>query len=177
MFRIEKIAVTLFLMPLLGACAVSEFEMPELPMSIEDILQPNQRDEYNGIDSVGAVEAGALIGTWQVEYINGTVFEKAIDLQFTFNEGNAFAAIAKAQIQEPAHKFEHRIKGVWSVEDEYVTVDQLMVEETTSGSSGETSDSVFEKEGMTLNVYELSADQVVVYNEEDGTALSLTRLD
>ena len=166
MYRIRNILAASLLMPLLSSCAGSEFKIPELSKNLDALLQPSQRAEYTGTDSVGVVDPDMLVGTWQVEFINGNILEKEIDTQYTFNGDGSMQIIAEADI--PVSENKYQATATWSVEGEYIALDEL--------SSDTSTDSTEVKEGTVVNVYEMSDEYIVLYDEKEGLALSLTRL-
>ena len=171
MYQINNILAASLLMPLLASCAGSEFNIPELPVSLDTLLQPNKRAEYTGTDSVGVVDPDMLVGTWQVEFINGSILEKEIDTQYTFNGDGSLEIIAEADIPVSQNTYEGT--ATWSVEGEYIALAELSGEETTDDAPA---DSTEVKESTVVNVYEISAEHIVLYDEKEGLALSLTRL-
>ena len=163
MYRIRNVLAASLLMPLLVSCAGTEFKIPELPKNLDALLQPDKRAEFTGTDSVGVVDPDMLVGTWQVEFINGNILEKELDTQYTFNEDGSLEIIAEADIPISENKYEGT--ATWSVEGEYIALDELTTDDSTEV-----------EEGTVVNVYEMSDEYIVLFDEKEGLALALTRL-
>jgi len=174
-----KILIAPLFTCMLVGCAIPELqlpEMPELPKGMEGLFKSNDRSAYTGADTVGAVDPDNMIGTWQVQNVNATTFEKEFDMQIVFNEDKSLTAYMKAEFGEPVGKFAYDIIGTWSVEGDYVTVTPTSATETTGNTLAGSGTELFDEDGWIGNVYESSANYMVLFDEEDGVAQSYTRV-
>jgi len=179
MFRITKFKSALLSACFLAGCAIPELKIPELPdvsQELGSLLQSSERPEFTGADSVGAVDPGLMVGTWKVEIINSVALEDDLDMQISFNEDKTISAILKADLQEPIGKFAYDMKGNWSADGEYVTITPTSMQETTGNTLAGSGEEFFDEEGDVANVYEISADHIVMFDEDGGIAQSFTRI-
>jgi len=179
MFRITKFNSTLLITLLLAGCAVPELKIPELAnvsQELGNMLKAGERPEYQGSDSVDTVDPSMLIGTWKVEIINSVALEEDLDMQISFNEDNTISAVIKADIEEPIGKFAYDMKGTWSADGEYVTITPTSMQETTGNTLAGSGEEFFDEEGDVSNVYEIGADRIVMFDENEGIGQSYTRI-
>lgn len=164
---------------ILAGCAIPELKIPELPdvsQGLGSMLQSEKRAEYKGTDSVESVDPAMMIGTWKVEIINSSAIEKELDMQMTFNEDKTINAIVAAELDAPIGNFVYDMKGTWSADGEYVTITPTSMQETTGNTLAGSGEEFFDEEGDVANVYEISADYMVMFDEKEGIAQSYTRI-
>lgn len=179
MFRNIKFNSALLMTIMLAGCAVPELKIPELAnvsQELGNMLKAGERAEYQGSDSVDIVDPDMLIGTWKVEVINSVALEEDLDIQISFNEDETISAILKADIEEPIGKFAYDMKGTWSADGEYVTITPTSMQETTGNALAGSGEEFFDEEGDVANVYEISADRIVMFDENERIAQSYTRI-
>lgn len=182
MFRMIKILTASLFIPLFAGCAsmpelkMPELpDMPELPNGWESLFQSNERAKYTGTDSVGVVDPGQLVGTWQVKNVNATKLEEAFDMQLILKKDKSLAGYIKADFENSIGKFNYDLVGTWSVEGEYITIDPISATETTGNTLAGSGEELFDK--FVGNVYEANANYLVILDETDGVAQSYTRLE
>jgi len=165
-------------LPLAG-CAIPDLEIPDLTNVSQELgnaLQATERPEFQGTDTVGAVDSNMMIGTWQVEIINSIALEEELDMQISFNEDKTISAILKADVGAPIGKFAYDMKGTWSADGQYVTITPTSMQETTGNTLAGSGEEFFDEEGDVSNVYEISADRIVMYDENEGIGQAYTRI-
>lgn len=167
-------------MPFLTGCVVAALDLPSLPNlpgGWSGAFEPEERTEYTGADTVGAVNASELVGTWTVETINASSIEKEFKMQFVLNEDKSFSSFMKIEMVEPIGKFHYDIQGTWSVDGDYVNILPATMQETTGNSWVTSEKEVLDEAEMIGNVYETSPNYLVIYDEEDEVAMSFTRVE
>jgi len=169
-----KVIAASILAAVFTGCAVPELKLPEIPEDLQSLLKPRERIEYTGADTVGDFDSNMLIGSWQVKSLSGDVYDE-FDLKMTFNSDQTLIGKLKANFEQSLGKFEYDIIGTWSVDDGYVTISPTSATETSGNPMAGSADTLFEEESI-ANVYEASADYLVIVDEEDGYAQSFTRL-
>jgi len=180
MNTMTKMLATSFAMSLLAGCAIPEIpdlKLPEIPQDMASLLKSEERTKYTGTDSVGDVDPGVMVGSWQVENVNGTSIEKKFNLQITFNNDQTLTGAMNADMGETFGKFDYGIKGTWSVDGEYVNIDSTTATEKSGNALAQSAGTIFDEGGVLGNVYEVSANKVIVFDEETGVAQAFTRLN
>ena len=133
------------------------------------------RPEYTGEDTVGAVDADSLVGTWQVAVVNKAEIEPGIDVVMRLNSDGSFGADAKYDFGGLG-KYDLDIAGTWVVDDEMVTLITESVEETSGNLPPDSGDDIYDGEPDLFNIYEVASDSLVMFEEAHGVAYSYTRL-
>lgn len=147
-------------------------------------LKPEPRPPYTGVDQVGAIDPGLLIGTWQVINLNPLKDEPPIDAQITFNPDGSMSGLSRLDDEDssnPFGKMEFEMKGSWSVTDELVTQTISEMEEVSGNPAAKFGialmSGMMKNKTASSNLYEANANELVFYNEQEGLAQRFTRIE
>jgi len=147
-------------------------------------FKPEPRPAYTGADQVGAVDANMLIGTWQIKNLNPLPSEPSINAQITFNSDGSTSGYSKmddGDSENPFGRMEMEMQGNWSVNGDSVNQTITSLEEVTGNPAAKFGIAIAQgfSKGKTQagNVYEASADRLVIVNEEEGLAQLFTRVN
>ena len=123
-----------------------------------------ERPDYNGADSIGGVADQMLIGQWRARSLNPIQGEPTDLGVITYDPEGTVVATFKDE--QSGLDLEYEMIGRWSIQGDNVTVDVESIDETSGNSLGPLVAvfmNAFKKNmGGSFNVYESSADRVVV---------------
>ena len=197
MKNLTKIMSATLLSSMFVGCAAPSFKIPEVPnlgefleevdraneevfeglKEMEESIALMERPEYTGTDSVGAVNASNLYGTWRVDTVNKAPAEPNIGAIITLKADGSFDANSNYDFGSALGKVSYDMVGTWTVEDEFFSMTITSATETTGNELvASVDDGEFEVETDVFNVYESEADYWVVYDEATGRADSYTRV-
>ena len=142
---------------------------------------PPKRPAYTGADSVAAVPANALVGTWRYQVLNPIdENENKTETVYTFKADGTWIANADTTRSSPEFPFVMEATGSWSPSGERYTVKTENVRETSgsqlAGVMVSFMQGLWNKQTGEMNPYSISADQIVMVSEEYDQAIQLTRI-
>lgn len=140
-----------------------------------------KRSAYTGSDQVGAIDIGMLVGTWDVKVLNPRESDPPMDAQITVSPDGSISGYSAADFTNVNQlgRVVYDVTGSWSVNGD--TINQTL--STVEQKSG----SPLAKFGVSLNlgllagqttatnVYEASANHLIIVNEKAGVARYFTR--
>lgn len=139
------------------------------------------RPEYQGADQVGAIDMNMLVGTWQVEVLTPRRSDPPLDAQITISADGSTSGYSSADLSDRgADLVIYDVTGNWSVDGDTINQTILTADQSagTPFAAMGVSLSMGLVEGQTTqsNVYEASADQLIIVTVNDGIASRYTRL-
>ncbi len=136
------------------------------------------RSTYSGADNVGAVTKDMLLGNWSVRVLNPIEGEDSGVTNASYNADGTVVMNANPSAQGMDMKL--RMTGSWAVNGDVVTQTLESIEETSGSQLGALLKPFLSgmKNNATgsANIYEASADRVVLVSTDDGQALEYTRI-
>ncbi|MCB1756373.1 MAG: hypothetical protein KDJ38_12675 [Gammaproteobacteria bacterium] len=158
-------AVLILVVLLLAACAS---------------LSPPKRAAYTGQDQVGAVDANMLIGSWNGEILNPIEGEQDTVYKIEYRADGTVTSYSRTKDSSGVMgPMEFEITGTWKVDGELVTQTAEEIREVSGNKLAAMVASMMgsmkEKMTGTANIYEASADRIVLVADE-GQAQALTRI-
>ncbi len=136
------------------------------------------RPAYNGADGVGALSADMLIGNWNVTVLNPHQGEQGGVTSVSYSEDGT--VVMNADTDGQGIDMQLKMTGSWQIQGELVSQTLESIEETSGSALGvlvkPLLSAMKERSTGTANVYEATADRVVLVSSEDGQALEYTRL-
>ena len=140
-------------------------------------LTPPPRTPYAGADTVGEINSDMLLGSWNVRVLNPLEGEENNQSDMRFNSDGTM--VMNSSINNEGMPFAMRMTGRWSVAADLVTMAVESVEETSgspmAGFLAPMLDSYKDRMVGSANVYEASANRIVLVTGEGDMAQELTR--
>ncbi len=139
-----------------------------------------KRTAYAGTDNVGTATPEMLIGNWSVKLLNPIEGENTLDVKTSYNsDGSVIMTALTQQSANPMGTIALELTGAWSIEGDSVAVQLKSMKETSGNKMASMivgmMGNMKEKMGGKANIYEASADRVVLVSD-DGQAQELTRI-
>ena len=137
------------------------------------------RAPYTGADNVGPLANDMLIGNWSVKVLNPIEGEQSggvTDVSYSADGTIVMNANPSAQGMDMAL----RMTGSWAIEGDLVTQTLESIEETSGSQLGALLkpflNGMKNRATGSANIFEASADRVILVSTGDGQALEYTRI-
>lgn len=144
-------------------------------------LTPPERPAYTGQDNVSEVDQSQLIGSWVTRELNpypdsGTTQETTIEYLADGSMQGSF--VVRGEGAEMLKDMTFEVSGNWQLNGDLVSHTNVEVNSSDGNTLGALLNTLMKSTSREMsgtgNVYELSADRIVMVGE-DGTALEYTR--
>jgi len=135
------------------------------------VSQP-KRVSYGGADSVGAIDASMVVGAWRARILNPIEGEETGSSEFTFNADGSMSGSSQNTVAGKPLVYE--MSGSWQINGERIATKIESLEETSGNQIAAFAQSLVASltKGRTssLNVFDASADRLVVVEDDTGQA-------
>jgi len=138
-----------------------------------------KRATYTGADNVGTVTPEMIIGSWNVKSLNPTEGEETTSIKSKYTpDGTVVMNVIPQAAASPMGTIELEMVGAWSIEGDNILMQLKSMKETSGNKMANMivgmMGSMKEKMGGKANIYEASADRIVMV-ADDGSAQEWTR--
>jgi hypothetical protein len=137
-----------------------------------------KRADYGGADNIAAVQDSMILGTWRTRILNPVKGEETGSSEFTLNADGTMSGTSQSSADGGQMVFE--MAGTWQITGEHITTTIESMKETSGNQVAAFAQSLVASltKGRTtkLNVFESSADRLVVVAEDTGQAQEWTRI-
>lgn len=136
------------------------------------------RIAYTGADSVGAITSDMLLGNWSVTVLNPHEGEQSGVTDVSYDAGGTM--VMNASPSAPGMEMKLRMTGTWQIQGDLVSQTLETIEDTSGSTLGSLLKPLMagikNRATGTANIFEASADRIVLVSTNDGQALEYTRL-
>ena len=136
------------------------------------------RSAYSGADSVGAVSSDMFVGNWSVRVLNPIDGEQPGVSNVSYSADGTIVMNTNSSNQ--GFDMALRMTGSWQVEGDLVVQTLESIEETSGSNLGVLIKPLLagmkDRATGSANVYEASANRIVLVSVEDGQAVEYTRI-
>lgn len=153
---------------LLGACAS---------------MAPPERPPYTGADTVSTASSSQLLGTWQVRELNPIADAPEQRTEITYQAGGKVIGTVIPAKQDGLDAFgdmQFEVTADWTLTGDILTHANVNMRETTGNKLAAMMTALVNQNSQAIagsaNIYELSADRMVLVGE-DGAAMEYLRID
>ncbi len=140
-------------------------------------FSPPKRTAYTGADTVDTVDPSMFLGTWDVRILNPIEGEEDYSMVITYKEDGTMEANSEGG--QEGMRMAFRMLGRWTIEGDVINQTMESIEETSGNSMAAFLKPILNSNKKnasgSANVYDSSADRLILVSVEQGQAQELTR--